>query len=465
MGRSGAASTGQDGREDQGVARRAALAGGVGTLIEFYDFSVYGYLAITLAPLFFPSDNPTTSLMATLALYGVAYVARPLGGALFGHLGDRRGRRVALVATVVAMGVASTLVAILPTHAQIGAWAAVLLLVLRLAQGLSAGGEIGGATTLIAELAPARRRVLYASAPGVGGTLGFASASAVVGLVSTLTTDEQMSSWGWRIPFLVSVPLTLLSLWARRRVPEDIVERAASAERNAPRFPILDVLRKRPRGILLTACLSLVANGTTYIGLTYLSIHLIRVHGYPATSVYWITTAVIFLSAPFAPLCGIWADRVGVKRVAWVSLIGYLVIAYPVLAAMAWGNLAVSAVVFLLFVVMNAPIQVAMFALMPRYFDREQRYSGVALGYNIGVMLAGGFAPLIATWLVKTTGSSNAPALFVVAVALVGAFALLATRPQDIRDATGAADASGPAGTSGPADAAGPTDLSKEVTQ
>lgn len=301
------------------------------------------------------------------------------------------------------------LVGLLPTHAQIGAWAGALLLVLRLAQGLSSGGEIGGAATLISELAPARRRVLYASAPGIGGTLGHP------------------------VPALGAVDGALA-------VGTEAVAEEARDDREPRDLPIVDVVRRQPRGIVLTACLSLVANGTTYIGLAYLSIHLIRVHGYPSTPVYWITTVVIFLSAPLAPLCGIWADRVGVKRVGWVSLLGYLVLAYPVLAVMAWGSLTVSAVAFLLFVVLNAPIQVATFALMPRYFDRELRYSGVALGYNIGVMLAGGTAPLIATWLVETTGSANAPALFVVATVLVGAVALSATRKRDLRDDSGPAE-------------------------
>ncbi|MBW0101251.1 MFS transporter [Pseudonocardia sp. KRD291] len=413
-------------------ARRAALAGGVGTLIEFFDFSVYAYVSVTIAPLFFPGGDPTASLLATLAVFGTAYVVRPLGGILFGHLGDRHGRRTALVATVVCMGAASTLIGLLPTHASIGAAAAVLLLALRLVQGLCAGGEIGGATTLIAELAPSRRRTLYASAPGIGGTLGFGTASAVVALMIAFTTPEQMTEWGWRIPFLVSVPLTVLSLWARRRVPQDPV-----VQDDTPRpLPVVEAVRRSPRGVVLTAGLSLVANGTTYIGLTYFSIHLVGVLGYPKGPVAWITMAVIFLSAPFAPLCGIWADRIGVKRVALIGLIGYLLVAYPVMLAMGIGSLVLTAVVFLVFVAMNAPIQVATFALMPRLFDRDVRYSGVALGYNIGVVIAGGSAPLIATWLVSVTGDVNAPAFFVGVVVLLGTAAVLAIRPSDLR-ATG----------------------------
>jgi MHS family proline/betaine transporter-like MFS transporter len=417
-------------RDHERLAKRATLAGGVGTFIEFYDFSLYGYLSITIAPLFFPSDNPTTSLLATLAVFGTAYVVRPLGGVLFGHIGDSRGRRTALIATIVTMGVGSMLMALLPTHAQIGAAAGVLLVLLRMLQGLSAGGELGGATTLIAEHVPPRRRAMYAAAPAMGGSLGFAAASGTVAIMMTLTTDEQMVDWGWRITFLLSIPLTLLALWARRRVPESAVAEPSKDGEKTRRLPILEVVRKQPRGLVVTACLSLVNAGTTYVSVTYLSIHLIKVHGYPSTYVYWATMTVAVMSAIFAPLCGAWADRVGIKRVLWIGLLGYLVIAYPVLAVMAWGNTAVTFIAFLLFGLMNPLIAVAMFALVPRYFDREVRYSGVALGCNLGVIIAG-MGPFIATWLVATTGSANSPAIFVIAMVLIAAASLLAAPPRD----------------------------------
>lgn len=177
-------------------ARRAAVAGGVGTLIEYYDFSLYGFMAVVIAPMFFPSDDPVTSLLSALAVFGTAYLIRPLGGIVFGHIGDRFGRKKALMATLVCMGIGSTAMGLLPTPEQIGVWATVLLVIVRLLQGFSAGGEVGGAATFISESAPPQRKATYGAFTPVGSTGGFAMAAGVAGAVTALTTDAQMESWG-----------------------------------------------------------------------------------------------------------------------------------------------------------------------------------------------------------------------------------------------------------------------------
>ena len=206
--------------EDRRRTRRAAVAGGVGTLIEYYDFSLYGYMAVIVAPLFFPNADPIISLLSALAVFGTAYLIRPLGGIVFGHIGDRYGRKKALVATLVCMGLASTAMGLLPTYAQLGVWATFLLVLVRVAQGFSAGGEVGGSATFISESAPAHLKARYGAFTPLGSTGGFALAAAVAGTVSGLTTDAQMESWGWRIPFLLAFPLTVFCLWARSRVDE-----------------------------------------------------------------------------------------------------------------------------------------------------------------------------------------------------------------------------------------------------
>ncbi len=215
----GSAATTEWRTEDRIRARRAAIAGGgVGTLIEYYDFSLYGYLAIVMAPLFFPSSDPAIALLSALAVFGTAYLMRPLGGIVFGHIGDRLGRKKALLATLVCMGLGSMAMGFLPTHAQAGIWATVLLVVVRMVQGFSAGGEVGGSATFISESAPRHLEATYGAFTPLGSTLGFAMAAAVAGTVSALTTDAQLESWGgWRVPFLLALPLTLLCLWARTR--------------------------------------------------------------------------------------------------------------------------------------------------------------------------------------------------------------------------------------------------------
>lgn len=202
------------------TVRRAMLAGSLGTLIEYYDFSVYGYLAVVIAPQFFPSEEPAAALLATLAVFATGLVVRPVGGVFFGWLGDRWGRRKALVSSVLCMGVASSATGLLPTYSQIGVTAAVLLLLCRLMQGISTGGESVGAYTYIYESAPPQRRAFLGAVTPIGSNLGFMFAAATAGVISALATKDQMADWGWRLPFLMAVPLTLFCLWARLRIED-----------------------------------------------------------------------------------------------------------------------------------------------------------------------------------------------------------------------------------------------------
>jgi MHS family proline/betaine transporter-like MFS transporter len=302
-------------KADTTTARRAAIAGGVGTLIEYYDFAVYGFLAVIIAPLFFPSTSPGVSILATLAVFGVAYVARPLGGIFFGRLGDRKGRRHALVITVVCMGVACGILGLLPTHSSVGVLAPVLLVIIRLAQGFSAGGEIGGAATYIAESAPPNRRGFFGSFTPVGSTLGFAVAAAVVGLVALITTDEQMSSWGWRIPFLLALPLAFVCLRVRLKLEDSPEFEEMAAKNEVAKSPLSDVVKKQPWSVLRVVGIAIAMNGSGYIGLTYFSVYLINDLGFSKDSVYWTSAVAIALACATFPLSGMLTDRFGRKPV------------------------------------------------------------------------------------------------------------------------------------------------------
>lgn len=301
-------------KKSNSVARRAAIAGGVGTLIEYYDFAVYGFLAVTIAPLFFPSENSAVSILSTLAVFGVAYVARPLGGIFFGRLGDRRGRRHALVITVVSMGVACGILGLLPTSSAVGILAPILLVLVRLAQGFSAGGEVGGAATYIAESAPPRKRGFFGSFTPVGSTLGFAVAAAVVGVVALITTDEQMASWGWRIPFLLALPLAYVCLRVRMKL-EDTPEFEEMAEKQqVTKSPLLDTVTKNPWSVARVVGVAIAMNGSGYIGLTYFSVYLIKNLGFSKDSVYWTSAIAIALACATFPLSGMATDRWGRKH-------------------------------------------------------------------------------------------------------------------------------------------------------
>ncbi|MCY1199619.1 Proline/betaine transporter [compost metagenome] len=407
-------------RAEHDRTRRSAFAGCVGTLIEYYDFSLYGYMAVVIAPLFFPGGNLTVSLLSTLAVFGTAYVIRPLGGIVFGFIGDRYGRKKALLSTLVCMGIGSTLMGLLPTYATLGIMAPALLVLVRLFQGFSAGGEVGGSATFIAESTPPHLKATYGAFTPLGSTGGFALAAAVAGAVTVLTTPEQMSAWGWRVPFLLAFPLTLLCLWARTRVKEThVVDPKAKKEMS----PVGQVFRRQPRALLQATAISAATNGTAYIGLTYMSIHLIHRLGYPAGQVYWVATMAIGISALLMPLGGYIGDRIGLHRLMVLGLMGYVLLTYPMMSLMGNG-LAIAGVAYLVIMLNTVATQVSCYTLLPMLFEQEHRYTGVATGFNLGVILAGGTAPFVAMWMVEKTGNILAPAYFVIVSAAIGLVAI-----------------------------------------
>lgn len=408
------------------LTRRAALAGGVGTLIEYYDFSVYGFLAVTIAPLFFPNSDSTASMLAALAVFASGYIVRPLGGVFFGWLGDRYGRRAPLVATIVGMGVCSGLIGVLPTYESVGVLAPVLLVLLRLVSGFCAGGEVGGAATYIAESTPPHRRGFFGSFTPFGSTFGFAVAAMVVAVFTSAVGSDGMTEWWWRMPFLLCLPLALLCLWARARLEDTPEFTKTKKEGRQAKWPLIQVLRDHPVAVLRVIGVAVATNGTGYIGLTYMNIYLIDDLGFPADQVSWLSAGVIALACLTMPLVGLLSDRAGRRKVIATGVVGYLAISYPVLALMeSTSSMMVIGVLYLAFMVLNALLQVPAFPMFTELFGGSTRYTGVALGFNLGTILAGGTAPYMATWLVQQTGDNQAPAFWVMGAALIGLLSLI----------------------------------------
>ncbi|MGW6034851.1 MFS transporter [Gordonia terrae] len=422
--------------------RRAVIAAGVGTVVEYYDLTVYAYLAVVVSPLFFPSDDPTASLLSSLAVFASAYLMRPIGGIFFGRLGDRFGRKRALLVSVILMGVGTTLMALLPTYAAVGVLAPILLVIARLLQGFSAGGELGGALTYVYEVVGPKRRGLGGSIVALGSNSGFALAAIVVATTSALTSEAQMDSWGWRVPFVAGLPLLLLCLWLRTRI-EDSPEFTKTAERRElPKAPLRELLRSQPIQVLQVLGLGIAQNATGYMVLTYIGIHLVREGGYSQTAVTWTAAGVIVFVASCMPIAGLLVDRFGSRPVLIAGLLTAATLAYPAMALMTGHGLAVAALAFAVFALCTPLIQVATAPLFPSLFDTKVRLTGVALGFNLSTVLAGGTAAYIATWLIDRTGNSLAPAYFLIGASAIGLLTLMTIRRKaralgDATDATG----------------------------
>ncbi len=417
---------------DPVLARRAFIASLAGTAVEYYDWVIYGSVAVVLAPLFFPRSSEAAALLSTLVLIGAGFVARPLGGALFGRLGDRYGRRAVLLLTVIGMGLATVLTGLLPTYATIGTWAPALLAVLRLAQGMFTGGEVGGAVALVAESAPAARRGLFGSAPAIGTALGTVGAAVTVGLVATALTAEQMAAWGWRIPFLLAAPLLVLSVAYRLRVEDSPLFRELVATTEPAKTPITDVVLRHTGSLLRVLGLGF---GLVVVGnlvQSYIVVHLTRNLGYALSQAIWVTALVAAVPILVMPVAGALSDRFGRRRTLAAGFAGAAVLAVPCFLLMQQGNLALALLAGVLLDLPYGIIIGTVFTQFAELFPTAVRYTGVSVSFNVASVI--GAAPLapLATLLVIRTGVSFSPAFYLIFGAAVG-LATCATMAETAR--------------------------------
>ncbi|WP_115944363.1 MFS transporter [Amycolatopsis thermalba] len=416
---------------DGGQLRRVVGASLVGTTIEWYDFFIYASAAsLVFGKQFFPSLDGTAALLASFATLGVSFVARPIGGIVAGHLGDRVGRKAVLVATLLLMGISTIGVGLLPAYDSIGVAAPILLVVLRLLQGLSAGGEWGGAALMSVEHAPPGRRGYFGSFPQIGVPIGLLLANLVFFSVSAVTTDDQFARWGWRIPFLLSVVLIAVGFFVRARVSESPVFSELRARRARRSAQLAELLRTNRRELVIAIGLFIANNMVGYILIAFINSYGTRTLKLSSTTMLSIGMVGAVSWGVFTMLAGHWSDRWGRRRT-------YLV-----------GTLAMGAWTFpffLLFDTRSVPLMLAAvivlgFGLGLTYgpqaaayselFPVGIRYSGVSFAYAFGAILGGGFAPLVSTWLVGETGTSLAVSGYMLLACLVTLAAVLALRER-----------------------------------
>jgi MHS family proline/betaine transporter-like MFS transporter len=400
--------------------RRVIVAASVGNFVEWFDFAVYGFLATTIAQLFFPSGDAAVALLKTFAVFAVAFAFRPLGGVFFGLLGDRIGRRRTLAFTILLMAAATTLIGLLPTYAMIGMAAPLLLCLIRCAQGFSAGGEYAGACAYLLEHAPVGRRAWYGSFIPVSTFLAFAAAASVAYGLELLLTPEAMSAWGWRLPFLLAAPLGLVGLYLRWRLEETPAFKAAQQEPGAVHTPLGQTLREQGRRILcLGGFVSLTALAF-YMFTTYFSTYLQVAAGLSRATALLVSLLALLAAALLCPLCGALADRLGRRRTVLIACLLQGLLVYPAFVLASSGSVA-SALIAVLMLASGAVLcNVLTAVLMAESFPTKARYTASAITYNMAYTLFGGTAPLMATWLISVTGSNLAPAFYLIAVALLG---------------------------------------------
>jgi len=383
-----------------GSIRLVALASLIGTTIEWYDFFLYGTAAaLVFNRLFFPTFDSRVGTLAAFGTYSVGFFARPFGGIVAGHYGDRIGRRSVLILTLVLMGVATFCVGLMPTYAQIGPWAAVVLVVLRIIQGLGVGGEWGGAVLMAVEHSPANARGFYGSWPQIGVPLGLLLSTAVFARFARLP-EHQFLSWGWRVPFLISILLVAVGLFIRLRILETpAFERVKQAGTEA-RHPIIEVLQTHPKEVLLSMGARFAENGAFYIYTVFVLVYGTQKVGMDRQTVL----SGILIAAACAlfaiPLCGALSDRIGRRPVYLFGACVTALFAYPLFWLLDTGSTPIvwlALVVALVFA--HSPMYGPQAAFLSELFGTRVRYSGASLGYQLSSVIAGGLSPFIATAL------------------------------------------------------------------
>ncbi|RJS91628.1 shikimate transporter [Salinisphaera sp. Q1T1-3] len=398
---------------DERQARRAAVASFLGAVVDWYDFLLYGIVAaLVFNTQFFPAANPAVGTLAAFATFGVGFVFRPLGGVVFGHFGDRLGRKRMLLLTVLLMGGATALIGLLPNYDQIGVAAPILLVVLRAIQGFAVGGEWGGAALMAVESAPPRRRAFYSSGVQVGYGVGLLLATGTVAVLSGLLSEAAFASWGWRLPFLFTLVLVFVAYHFRQRLTEspDFVARVAASEQTPARLPVIRALRRHPGAFGQIIALRLAELLTMYIvttfALNYSTAHL----GLDRALFLNIGMAVGAISCVTIPLFAGCADRFGRRPIYTIGAALGVVCAFPFFMALT-AQATFWIVVFAVLLAnithdMVVSVQQPVFAEL---FGTDYRYSGAGVGYQVASVIGGGFTPFIAAGLVDLAGGSWVP--------------------------------------------------------
>jgi MFS transporter, MHS family, proline/betaine transporter len=412
------------------VARqRVILAATIGNTLEWYDFLIYGFLAVMIAKLFFPTEDELTSLLLSVGTFGAAAVVRPVAGVVLGVYADRVGRKAALTLTIFTMGLGTGLIALAPNYASIGIWAPMLLVSARLLQGFACGGELGGATAILVENAPDHRRGLYASWQTASQAAGILLGSIVTMLVSLSMTQAQLEAWGWRLPFAFGLLIVPVGFYVRSKLREPDAYLNASAE--APVFSFVRMLWSERHTLVIGVGISVLYLACAYVLFVYMPTFALRQLRLPFSQALIATAFASAIVLACSPLIAAISDRYGRKSLLVAGTLGFAILTYPAFVLITTQpslyKLAAVQSGFALGMAAYAGPAISVYAEL---FPTHLRSTAVSLVYGIAVVLVGGFAPLIVTWLIAATGSPIAPAFYVIGAAAVSGVALLGMRDR-----------------------------------
>jgi len=400
--------------------KRSLIAGFSGNVLEWYDFTVYGFFATVIGAQFFPHQDKIVQLISAFGVFAAGYLMRPIGGVIFGHIGDRQGRKKALTISVILMAIPTTLVGLLPTYENIGWVAALLLVILRLLQGLSVGGEFTGSISFLVERAPKGKRGFFGSWTTFGVFGGMLLGAGLATIITTVLNEQQLHQYGWRIPFLFGAVIGVVGLYLRKGMKEDEHFNKLKKEEKRAKLPLAEFWAHYKMQALKIILISWAFGVSVYLIFIFLPSYLHTFHHVKLSEALTAHTITIVFLMLIIPLFGHLSDKIGRKTLLLLSLVGFVLFSYPLFSLMFNNTFYSILTAMLAFAILEAMFQAVMPALMTEMFPAKVRYTGLSVSYNLSLAIFGGTTPLVCTWLVKVSGGNVwMPAYYLIATCII----------------------------------------------
>ncbi|MFF2243371.1 MFS transporter [Arthrobacter sp. NPDC058130] len=420
--------------------RTSVAAGSIGVFVHWFEWAIYAYLASTIAVVFFPQQDSTAALLSVFAVFAISFGVRPLGALVFGTLGDKIGRKKTLSIVILSMSAATLVVGLLPTYDAIGLWAPVLLVAARVVQGLAAGGEFGSAAAFLAEYSPRKHRGFGVSWLEFGSLLGFLAASLVVFVLTSVMDAQTIAEGGWRIPFLIAVPMGIIGFYIRSKIEDTPEFRSLEQLDNVPQSPVKEVFTRHWKQLLQMSGLEIMMHVTFYVVLVYLLTYQEKVLGFDGGTAALLSTAASVAGLILVPLVGALSDRIGRRPLLIAAAISLVVLAYPLFLIMHSGAPWAGIVSTIGLGTILALILGVHAAAAAELFPTRTRQTGLSVAYSVTAAIFAGTVPFVLTWLIAQTGNEMMPAFYLILVGLVGLAAVLSMKESKGKDLFGEED-------------------------